>query len=295
MAGNRVSGEDETEGLDRVPRNQQGDIFQPEVRLPDRPGHRQQEVSNMPPNIRAPSEDCQDTPMLPDSPWRVHDSDRPPPPVVTPPSFSTQERPGDPPSDAIVLFDGTGLDAWTSHDGGVAAWRLVDGDAVEVALGTGDIRTRAMFGNCQLHIEWRAPPEIHADSQGRGNSGVFLLGLYEVQVLDGYDNPTYADGSTAAIYGQFPPLVNACVAPGAWHVYDIVFEVPVYVDGALTSPAHMTVLHNGLVVHHRQRLLGPTVNGRLANYDDPHGPTGSLVLQDHGDRVRFRNIWIRPI
>ena len=249
----------------------------------------------MPSNMRELPKGYSDTPVLPDSRWRVHDADRPAPPVVTPPSFSTQERPGNPPSDATVLFDGGGLDAWAARDGGAAAWPLVEGDAVEVAPGAGDIHTRAAFGSCQLHVEWRAPTEIRADSQGRGNSGVFLLGLYEVQVLDGYDNPTYADGLTAAIYGQYPPLVNACVAPGAWHVFDIVFEAPAYADGALTSPAHMTVLHNGLLVHHRQRLQGPTAHRQLASYDKPHGPTGPVVLQDHGDRVRFRNIWIRPI
>lgn len=236
----------------------------------------------------------QDTPRLPDSPWRVHDGDRPAPPVVTPPTFSSQARPGDPPSDAVALFDGSGLDAWRGRDG-AAAWRLVGDGTMEVVPGSGDIRTRAAFGSCQLHVEWRAPEAVRGESQGRGNSGVFLLGRYEVQVLDGYANPTYADGQTAAIYGQYPPLVNACVPPGAWHVYDIVFEAPVYAGGTLTAPAHITVLHNGLLVHHRQRLLGPTLHRELASYDAPHGPTGPLVLQDHGDLVRFRNIWLRPI
>ena len=236
----------------------------------------------------------QDTPRLPDSPWRVHDGNRPAPPVVTPPTFSSQARPGDPPSDAVALFDGSGLDAWRGRDG-AAAWRLVGDGTMEVVPGSGDIRTRAAFGSCQLHVEWRAPEAVRGESQGRGNSGVFLLGLYEVQVLDGYANPTYADGQTAAIYGQYPPLVNACVPPGAWHAYDIVFEAPVYAGGTLTAPAHITVLHNGVLVHHRQRLLGPTLHRELASYDAPHGPTGPLVLQDHGDLVRFRNIWLRPI
>ena len=239
--------------------------------------------------IKALPKGYRDTPVLPDSAWRVHDIDRPAPPVVTP---STTGRP---PADADVLFDGTSLDAWAGRDGGPAGWALVEGDAVEVSPGSGDIHTRAAFGGCQLHVEWRTPTTIRADSQGRGNSGVFLLGLYEVQVLDGYDNPTYADGAAAAIYGQFPPLANACVPPGAWHVYDIVFEAPVYDAGALASPAYMTVLHNGILVHHRQRLHGPTVHRAVASYDAPHGPTGPLVLQDHGDPVRFRNIWIRSI
>ena len=236
-----------------------------------------------------------DTPRLPDSQWRVHDIDRPAPPVVRPPTFSTQERAGEPPSDAVVLFDGGSLDAWTGRNGGVAPWNLVAGDAMEVEPRSGNIQTRESFGSCQLHVEWSAPTEITADSQGRGNSGVFLLGLYEVQVLDGYDNPTYADGLTASIYGQHPPLVNACVPPGAWHVYDIVFESPRYDDGKLVAPAFMTVFHNGVVVQHRQRIQGPTKHRALTNYDEPHGPEGPLVLQDHGDRVRFRNIWIRRI
>lgn len=236
-----------------------------------------------------------DTPRLPDSQWRVHDIDRPAPPVVRPPTFSTQERAGEPPSDAVVLFDGGSLDAWTGRDGGAAPWNLVAGDAMEVEPRSGNIQTRESFGSCQLHVEWSAPTEITADSQGRGNSGVFLLGLYEVQVLDGYDNPTYADGLTASIYGQHPPLVNACVPPGAWHVYDIVFESPRYDSGKLVAPAFMTVFHNGVVVQHRQRIQGPTKHRALANYDEPHGPEGPLVLQDHGDRVRFRNIWIRRI
>lgn len=249
----------------------------------------------MPDKIREPAKGYTDTPVLPGSTWRVHDIARPAPPVVRPPSFSTQQRPGDPPSDAVVLFDGSGFDAWVGRDDEAPKWNLVAGSAMEVEPRTGDIRTRASFGSCQLHIEWRAPTEIHADSQGRGNSGVFLLGLYEVQVLDGYRNPTYADGAAAAIYGQYPPLVNACVPPGAWHVYDIVFETPVYRNGDLVSPAFMTVFHNGLLVHHRQELLGPTQHRQLASYADPHGPEGPLTLQDHGDRVRFRNIWVRPL
>ena len=236
-----------------------------------------------------------DTPRLPDSQWRVHDIDRPAPPVVRPPTFSTQERAGEPPSDAVVLFDGGSLDAWTGRNGGAAPWNLVTGDAMEVEPRSGNIQTRESFGSCQLHVEWSAPTEITADSQGRGNSGVFLLGLYEVQVLDGFDNPTYADGLPAAIYGQHPPLVNACVPPGAWHVYDIVFESPRYDSGKLVAPAFMTVFHNGVVVQHRQRIQGPTKHRALTNYDEPHGPEGPLVLQDHGDRVRFRNIWIRRI
>ena len=250
------------------------------------------EVTN---EIRQLPKGYRDTPLLPNAKWRVHDVDRPAPPVVRPPTTSTQERAGEPPSDAVVLFDGTSLDAWAGPDGSAAKWKLVDGNAMEVAPRTGNIHTRQSFGSCQLHVEWRAPTAITADSQGRGNSGVFLLGRYEVQVLDGYQNPTYADGLAAAIYGQYPPLVNACVAPGQWHAYDIVFESPLFKNGKLAMPAHMTVLHNGLLVQHRQRIQGPTKHRELASYDEPHGPAGPLMLQDHGDRVGFRNIWIRPI
>ena len=249
----------------------------------------------MPDKIRELPKGYTDTPVLPGSKWRVHDIARPAPPVVRPPSFSTQEHPGAAPSDAVVLFGGSGFDAWAGRDGGTPKWNLTDGSAMEVEPRTGDIHTRESFGSCQLHVEWSAPTEIYADSQGRGNSGVFLLGLYEIQVLDGYDNPTYADGLTAGIYGQYPPLVNACVPPGQWHVYDIVFETPVYRDGEVETPAFMTVFHNGLLMHHRQRMQGPTQHRQLASYDNPHGPEGPMTLQDHGYRVRFRNIWIRPL
>ena len=249
----------------------------------------------MPDEIRVLPKGYSDTPVIPGQQWKVHDIDRPSPPVVTPPSFSTQNTAGDPPSDAQILFDGSGLDHWKHRNGQPAQWVLVDGHAMEVQPRTGDIQTVDEFGSCQLHVEWSAPTEIYADSQGRGNSGVFLLGLYEIQVLDGFENPTYADGLTAAIYGQYPPLVNASVRPGEWHVYDIVFESPVFDGNELKSPAYMTVFHNGLLVHLRQEMQGPTAHRVLANYETPHGPKGPLVLQDHGDKVRFRNIWVREI
>lgn len=236
-----------------------------------------------------------DTPVIPGQKWRVHDVDRPSPPVVTPGTNSSNDAVGTAPSDAIVLFDGSNTDAWANRAGGACEWTLVDGNAMEVTPRTGDIHSKQAFGSCQLHVEWRAPTEIYADSQGRGNSGVFLLGLYEIQVLDGYDNPTYADGVTAAIYGQYPPLVNACVPPGDWHVFDVVFETPEYAGSQLVKPASMTVFHNGVLVHLRQEMQGPTKHRALASYDEPHGPTGPLVLQDHGDKVQFRNIWIREL
>lgn len=229
-----------------------------------------------------------DTSVIPDSKWRVHDGDRPQPRVVTPGGAN-----GSPPSDAVVLFDGSDLAQWIGRDGGAAAWKVENG-YMEVN-GTGDISTRAHFGDCQLHLEWATPEEVVGDSQGRGNSGVFLLGLYEIQVLDSFDNRTYADGSASAIYGQYPPLVNASRGPGEWQSYDIIFESPSWDGDRLVKGAYLTVIHNGVVVHHRQRAVGPTGHRDLANYDTPHADTGPLQLQDHGDPVRFRNIWMRRL
>ena len=245
--------------------------------------------------IRVLPKGYDDTPVIPGQQWKVHDIDRPSPPVVVPPSSSSEAVAGAPPSDAILLFDGSSLDGWENRQGNPAGWTLVSGDAMEVVPCTGDIRSKHEFGTCQLHVEWRAPTEIYADSQGRGNSGVFLMGLYEIQVLDGYDNPTYADGLTAAIYGQHPPLVNASVPAGHWHTYDIVFEAPVFDEGKLESPAFATVVHNGLIVHLRQEIQGPTQHRTLANYNTAHRAQAPLVLQDHGDKVQFRNIWVREL
>ncbi len=230
-----------------------------------------------------------DTPHLPDSRWRVHDGERPQPREVAPGASVTN----DPPSDVIVLFDGTGLSQWLGRDGN-PRWTVQDG-CVQVTPRTGNIETRAHFGDCQLHVEWAVPVEVRGDGQGRGNSGVFLLGRYEIQVLDGYKNPTYADGATAALYGQFPPLVNACREPGAWQTFDIVFLAPHWDGSELVSPACVTVIHNGVLVHHRQELMGPTGHRIVSSYATPHPPTGPLVLQDHGDLVRYRNIWLRPL
>ncbi len=229
-----------------------------------------------------------DTSVIPGSKWRVHDGDRPQPRSVTPGGAS-----GSPPSDAVVLFDGSDLTQWIGRDGSDAAWKVESG-YMEVN-GTGDISTRAHFGDCQLHLEWATPEEVVGDSQGRGNSGVFLLGLYEIQVLDSFDNRTYADGSASSIYGQYPPLVNASRGPGEWQSYDIVFEAPAWDGDRLVKGAYLTVIHNGIVVHHRQRAVGPTGHRDLANYDTPHAVTGPLQLQDHGNPVRFRNIWMRRL
>ena len=230
-----------------------------------------------------------DTPMLPGNKWRVHDADRPQPRLVQP-----GDTPGAPPSDAIVLFDGTDLSSWVGRGGGEPPWR-VEGGFMEVAPRTGNIVTKEHFGDCQLHIEWAAPAVVKGDSQGRGNSGVFLMNLYEVQVLDSYDNRTYADGHTGAIYGQYPPLVNASREPGEWQTYDIFFVAPRFDGDKLASPAYITVVHNGVLLHHRQAIQGPTGHKVLASYDVPHPPQGPLQLQDHGDLVRYRNIWIRPL
>jgi hypothetical protein len=234
-----------------------------------------------------------DTPEIPGSRYRVHDSARPQPRVVTPPTPSTQQSPGQAPTDAVVLFDGSSLDGWTSLSGDPCPWDLEDG-AMRVVPKSGDILSKEQLGDCQLHVEFAEPEEIKGESQGRGNSGVFLMGMYEIQVLDCYNNPTYADGTTGAIYGQFPPLVNACRKPGAWQCYDIVWIAPRFENEKLVTPARVTVILNGILLHHDQVLQGPTQHKKLAEYK-PHGPTAPLRLQDHGDLVRFRNIWFRPL
>lgn len=233
-----------------------------------------------------------DTPFIPNSEWRVHDGRRPQPRVVTPGTESSPAAAGSPPSDAVVLFDGTDLSQWVGRDG-PAQWKVENG-YVEVNK-TGDIETVEHFGHCQLHVEWATPSEVEGDSQGRGNSGIFLLNLYEIQVLDSYDNPTYADGGAGAIYGQWPPLVNASRKPGEWQTYDIFF-VPAQFDGEkLQSPSYATVVHNGVLVQHYQEILGPTGHGGAPSYDVPHPPEGPIKLQDHGNPMRFRNIWVRRL
>jgi hypothetical protein len=222
----------------------------------------------------------------------VHDSRRPQPQVVTPGSAAA-EQVGTAPSDATALFDGGDLSKWKSAKDGAAQWQVENGH-VQVN-GTGDIETVEHFSDCQVHLEWSAPAEVKGDSQGRGNSGVFLLGLYEIQVLDGYNNPTYADGITGAIYGQFPPLVNACRPPGEWQSYDIIFEAPKWVGKRLHKPASLTLLHNGVLIHHCRPALGPTDHKAAASYKETSAESGPLRLQDHGDAVRYRNIWIRPL
>ena len=229
------------------------------------------------------------TPVLPNQPWHVHDPARPYPPVVTP-----GDGCGTPPSDAVVLFNGQNLEHWRNDKGEPGRWKIENG-YMEVTPKTGTLSSRDEFGSCQLHIEWASPAEVRGDSQGRGNSGIFLMGFYEIQVLDSYNNPTYADGQAASIYGQFPPLVNAVRKPGEWQSYDIFFEAPVFAaDGKLEKPAYVTVVHNGVLVQNHQEILGRGTHQRVATYQ-PHGPKGPLSLQDHGNPVRYRNIWFRPL
>ena len=228
-----------------------------------------------------------DTPIIPGTEWHVHDSGRPRPQVVTPGAGAA------PPSDAVVLFDGKDLSGWESLSGGPAGWKVEKG-FMEVAPGTGDIRTRRELGSMQLHLEFASPARVEGDSQGRGNSGVFLMGLYEVQVLDNYENPTYADGTVGAVYGQFPPAVNAVRKPAEWNLYDIIWEAPAFNRDKLVRPAYVTVLLNGILLHHRRELLGRTSHKEIPPYA-AHPAKGPLKLQDHKNPVRFRNIWAREI
>jgi hypothetical protein len=260
-----------------------------------------------------------DTPMQPGGKWHVHDPERPQPAIVTPGTFSTQEQPGKPPADAIVLFDGKDLSQWQDKSGRPAPWRLENGAMIAARS---DIVSTRQFGDIQLHVEFCEPSPGRGSGQGRGNSGVFLMDQYEVQVLDGYQNKTYADGAAAGLYGQHPPLVNACLPPGQWQVYDIIFTAPRFETNkpalpaqeaqrvatppstpqfectdpniVVKTPAYITVIHNGVVVQNHQSLRGPTGWRILAKYS-PHGPTGPVGLQYHNDPVSFRNIWVRPI
>lgn len=238
-----------------------------------------------------------DTPVLPGMKWRVHDPDRPQAPEVDPGTGVPPAVPGVPPSDAVVLFDGKDLSRWRTADGKEPGWILRDG-VLEVppprTPGGGDLLTKDAFGDCQFHVEWAAPDPPQGDLMNRGNSGVYFFGLYEVQIFDSYRGGIYADGQAAAIYGQYPPLVNACRRPGEWQAFDILFTAPRFQEGRLASPAFVTVLHNGVCVHHHRPILGPTQHRALPKYV-PHGPEGPIRLQAHGNPVRFRNIWVRPI
>jgi hypothetical protein len=224
--------------------------------------------------------------------WPVHDSTRARPPVVEAGAAPAEPQP--PPSDATVLFDGGTLDAWEHPDGAAPSWPVENG-AFRVEPGSGALRTTAAFGDVQLHIEWMVPRSVTGRGQDRGNSGVFLMGTYEVQVLDSHDNPTYADGQAAAVYGQYPPLANATRPQGEWQTYDIVFRRPHFdANGTVVRPAYMTVFHNGVLVQDRVALTGPTAWKDRPPYD-PHAARLPLRLQDHGNPVHFRNVWLREL
>ncbi len=204
------------------------------------------------------------------------------PPVVDP------GPPGGPPSDAVVLFDGKDMSEWI----GAEKWKVQDG---YVIAGPGSIVSKKEFGDCQLHLEFATPPEAKGTGQARGNSGVFMMGRYEIQILDSYNNETYYDGQCGAIYKQHPPLVNACRKPGEWQTYDIIWTAPRFdKDGKLVSPAYVTVLHNGVVIQNHFELQGDTPYNRPPRYT-PHPPKGPIGLQWHGNPVRFRNIWVREL
>ncbi len=200
-----------------------------------------------------------------------------------------------PPSDAIVLFDGKDLSQWQGEKGKEPQWTIEKGGIMTVKKGTGGIQTKQNFGNCQLHIEWRTPSKIEGESQGRGNSGIFLMGLYELQVLDSYGNKTYSNGQAGSIYKQHIPLVNASLKPGEWQAYDVIFTAPKFKeDGSLLSPAKFTVLHNGVLIQNNVEVKGETVYIGQPEYKS-HIEKGPIALQDHGNPVSFRNIWIREL
>ena len=231
-----------------------------------------------------------DTPTIPGQKWRVHDAARPRPVKV-------QAKAGSVPSDAIVLFDGKDLSRWVTVKQGnkevPPEWKVQDG-VLEIVPLTGRLRTKDKFGDIQLHVEWQIPKGSEDAGQGRGNSGIEIMGRYEIQVLESHTNVTYADGQAASIYGQYPPLVNASSPEGEWNVYDIFFEAPKFEGDKLVKPAYVTVVHNGVMVHHRQEVMGAAIHRRVASYR-PHGAEEPLSLQDHKRTVRYRNIWVRRL
>lgn len=223
-----------------------------------------------------------DTPNLPGVPYVVHDGTRPQPPKVASGGAVMVQAPGD----ALALIGKSCSEHWTGD------WEIVDG---VMTVGKGSIQTKESFGSCQLHLEFRVPAGRKVHGQAGGNSGVFLMGLYEIQVGESHTNQTYPDGQTGAIYGQTPPLVNPSTPQGEWQSFDIVFEKPEYEGEKVVNPAVVTVIHNGVVVHHRRELLGPTVHKRLAQYPARHPAEAPLMLQDHGDPIQYRNIWVREL
>ncbi len=233
-----------------------------------------------------------DTPRLPNSPWRVHDRLRPQPPMVSPGQTS-----GQPPADAVVLFDGKDLASWEKRNA-TRAWGAVDPQGIEDGcfniLKTGELRTKRRFGDCQLHVEWATPAKADGNNFIWGNSGVFFMGVYELQIIESHDSKIYADGIAGAIYGQTPPLVNASRRPGQWQTFDAVFTAPRFDADRLASPAYLTVFWNGILVQNHTALMGETQHRALPAYTS-HETTGPIMLQEHHSAVRFHNIWIRPL
>jgi len=221
--------------------------------------------------------------------WNVHDMKRPQPVIVAPGSENSS-----PPSDALVLFDGTDLSNWQRDNGKEPKWKVENGH-MEVTEGKGSLRTKRVFGDCQLHVEWATPSRAEGKGQSRGNSGIYLMSKYEVQVLDSYANVTYPDGQAASIYGQSPPLVNASRGPGQWQSYDVIFRRPIFDDDKeLIRPATFTVLQNGVLVQDHWVVLGPSQHEKQASYVW-HEDKLPIFLQNHGDPVRYRKIWIREL
>ncbi len=250
-----------------------------------------QQAQQKPRNWRTAPLGYSDTPVIPGQAWKVHDIARPRPAVVTPAA-----RAGDPPSDAIVLFNGRDLSQWmhaSKGQTGPAKWKVENG-YVECVGKTGDLVSKEKFGDAQFHIEWSAPAGIDGDSQWRGNSGVLIMGRYEIQVLDSWDNPTYADGQAGAIYGWWPPLVNPCRRPGEWNTYGIFWQAPRFEGTRLVKPAYITLVFNGVLVHHHQEVGGPMAHKVVRQYQ-PHAPEEPLVFQDHDTKPRFRNVWARRL
>ena len=233
----------------------------------------------------------QDTPMEPDGKWHVHDPARPQPVVVTPGATFSQNA--TPPSDAMVLFDGKDLSQWRdSKSGGASQWTVADGVATSAK---GDMVTTNKFGDIQLHLEFKEPTPPKESGQGRGNSGIYFMGQYEIQILDCYINKTYADGLTGGLYGQHPALANACRPPGEWSTYDCIFTAPRFdADGKVVSPAYLTATLNGVVVQNHQAFRGAT-NWRVPGKYTPHAAELPLLLQYHNNSVSFRNIWVRSV
>lgn len=223
-----------------------------------------------------------DTPKQPWSEYVVHDGTRPVPEKVKTNGAVVVQAP----ADAVVLFDGKSSDAFTN------SWPVKDG--VLIAKGK-NAKSKQEFGSCQLHMEWRIPAGRKVKNQGGGNSGLFLMDLYELQVQESFENVTYADGQAGALYGQTPPVVNASAPQGEWQSYDIVFEAPKYNDKGMVEPAYITVIHNGVVIHHRQKYYGPTVYRRVASYPKTHPKKAPIRLQWHGDPIEYRNIWVRDL